>query len=247
MEISKLINFTNYDIYYISSKEFSYYISIPKNKNINYHMAMDLDKYIDILSLDIDKINVTIKDIYKDLNDCSVILIIPNIDSSLLNFKEIEKDYLILGKKVVAILNDAYKLLVKNNINTNNSIYFLDDEKYNNFIAWFKNKFIGRVEHISILKILKEYNMSRQGYVSNNDIKKININGLNFIIGRENEQIIQPVLEIENPYQEYNKMIEEEQKEFKQPSMVMGNISYLLLGTLCVIISIILLILLIKK
>ncbi len=242
MDINKLISFNNYTVYYVMNKDYSYYISIPHHKDLNYHMAIDLDKYIDILSDNIANMNKEIKDIYTELDNTSMILILPNIASPLLNNLNTNDDYIRLAKKVTAILNNAHKLLSVNHFTIDTSIYFLDDLKYTPFITYFKNKFIGRVHNINLLQILKEYNLKNQGYEAYNNAIKINMGGVNYIVGTNNikEEDNKPV------YQEEYVKEENQVKEFKKSYAISGNASYLLLGTLSVLISIILLILLLR-
>ena len=68
MDVNKLMVFNNYTVYYVIGKEFSYYLSVPHNKDISYHMAIDLDKYVDILSPNINKMNEDVRNIYNFKN-----------------------------------------------------------------------------------------------------------------------------------------------------------------------------------
>lgn len=244
MDVSRLISFNNYTIYYVMNGNYSYYISIPHHKDLRYHISIDLDKYVDILSTDISSMNERIKDIYKDIDGTSMILILPNIERNLLNDIANTEGCINLAKRVIAILNNAHKLLSVNNFTTDDSIYFLDDLTYINFINYFKNKFIGRVHTINLLQILKEFSLSNQGYSASNNAIKINMGGLNYIIG-SNEPVKEASTFVDKTKEDYSTSNNDEVGNYNN-AYASGNVSYLLLGTLSVVIALILLILLLR-
>ena len=250
MDVNKLMVFNNYAVYYVIGKEFSYYLSVPHNKDISYHMAIDLDKYVDILSPNINKMNEDVRNIYKDIDNTSMVLILPNIDISLLNNLNDEKDYLKLARLVTKILNNAHRLLTSNKFIVGNSVFFVDDEKYNIFINYFSNKFKGRVGSINVFRILKEYSLINQGIKSDSQIKKISVGSLNYIVGRDNydDTPKSTTIEIKNPYDDYQNYYKEKENDNKKEALASsGNVSYLLLGVISVVLSLILLILFMKK
>ena len=233
MDVNKLMVFNNYTVYYVIGKEFSYYLSVPHIKDISYHMSIDLDKYVDILSPDINKMNEKIRNIYKDIDNTSMVLILPNIDISLLNNLNDEKDYLKLARLVTKILNNAHRLLTSNKFIVGNSVFFK-----------------GRVGSINVFRILKEYSLINQGIKSDSQIKKISVGSLNYIVGRDNydDTPKSTTIEIKNPYDDYQNYYKEKENDNKKEALASsGNVSYLLLGVISVVLSLILLILFMKK
>ena len=179
-----------------------------------------------------------------------MVLILPNIDISLLNNLNDEKDYLKLARLVTKILNNAHRLLTSNKFIVGNSVFFVDDEKYNNFINYFSNKFKGRVGSINVFRILKEYSLINQGIKSDSQIKKISVGSLNYIVGRDNYDGTpkSTTIEIKNPYDDYQNYYKEKENDNKKEALASsGNVSYLLLGVISVVLSLILLILFMKK
>lgn len=243
MNKNKLFSFDNYDVYFIVDNNLTYYVSVPK-KIKKCIMTISINENAYILNNSIDEINITIKDLYKDFDTTSAILLIPSISNNDYQRLSNENDiniYNETAKNISKIVNSAYKLLRNMNVEIDNNIKFLSDGIP--FIDWFISKYKDRITRIDLLDLLSKYQLEKES-----DLQKVNALGVNFIVGSSKEEEnnnTNQLVEIKNPYDDFSEMYKEPEKK---PSLAYstGNISYYFIGTLVVVTSLIILVLLMK-
>jgi len=186
-----------------------------------------------------------VKDVYNKIDDYNISLVIPitaknelkdvRVDANDITFAKLDN---ILGK----LINYAYSVLSESNIEVENKIIFINNDKYKAFLKWFLEKYQERCEYKTLLELMTTSNNN------NISLNKLEMTDINFVIGRE-EIKEEPKEKVTNLEVDPDLIIDEidlptnyiKHREEKQ----MGYVSYCLLGIMSVIVSLVLLYILI--
>lgn len=249
MNKTKLISFSNYDVYLVIDDNLTYYISIPKLNMFENIITVELNKGAYILNNSIEEINDSLKNLYTDFNNTNSILVIPSFEKETylkLNDKSNIELFNKVGKYITKTINSAHQILKDANLKINSNIKFLNDDN-EEFIDWFIDKYKTRIQKMSIIDILNEFSLGKSVVAESEDLKKVNAGGLNFIIGNNSEvsNNITKLEEIQNPYDEYSELYKEEPKR-RDLATAAGNISYYFIRTMVLVTLLIILVLVIK-
>lgn len=245
MDKSKLFSFNNYDVYLVINEDFTYYLSVPKQKG-KYIMTINISKNAYILNNQVDNINNLIKNLYHDFDNTKSVLLIPSIDQNdyqnLANLDN-KKTCNEVAKYISKTVNLAYKFLKDLDIEIDSNIKFMENEL--EFTDWFIGKYQDRIEKINLLDLLEKYKQEEK-----NNLRKVSASGINFIVGSNltnEESFPNQLVEIKNPYDDFSQMYNEPDKpKRKDLAFSAGNISYYFIGTLVVITALLILALIIK-
>jgi len=242
---TKLLSLNNYDVYFVIDDDLTYYMSMPNNDNDSFiTMTIALSSDSDILNSNITSLKDSIKSLYKDFDNTSSVLIVPCVDKkTYFNLNDISNIEIFnkTGKYVTNIVNSSYKIIKEKVEKIDTNINFLKEDL--EFIDWFCEKYYGRIKKIDIINLLEKYLNE-----NNKDLKKVNVNGVNFIVGNNNiNEEEDDLKKIEIPYESYSDLYKDEGIKKRDFSYAAGNISYYFIGTLVVITSLIILVLLIKR
>lgn len=247
MNKTKLMSFSNYDLYLVIDNNLTYYISIPKVKMFKNILTISLDSNSDILNNDINKISESLKSLYEDTNNTNSVLIIPCIEEYSYNKlrNEFNEEYKIVAKYITKIINSAYKILRNLNIELDINIKILDNNLP--FIDWFIEKYESRIKKTNIIDLVSDNSLGKKVVVEKEDLQKVNASGINFIVGNNDidPDSFKNLVEIKNPFDEYSKLYNEPVQKRKLANAA-GNVSYYLIGSLVVVTALIILSLIMK-
>lgn len=224
MEQRKMLELNKHDIYLLSDNNIAFYISIPKvmefnSVNISIDLKDNFDK-INVSKNDIVYVKDELANIYQDIDSENITLITPIFYNDIL--ERIKKEsteglFSYLDKCLSYIINNAYKVLVERNIQVNSKIVIVKNDKFFNFINWFSSRYSSRVDTMQYSELLGDFTSI---------IPVVNTDN---IISVPTEKI--------NNDNNFDSGIETNLKE----SYSTGFISYVLLGALGIVITLVIL------
>ena len=127
--------------------------------------------------------------------------------------------------------------LIKNNIKVNSNIYVINNDSFNKFTNWFVSRYNNRVEYKTILELIKQ----SDNFSNFNVVETPNIN---FIVGKNEPPSIEKTVEMElETFENMAKEVEEKSLKMapKREKESAGFVSYVLLGVVAFLTSLILL------
>ena len=153
MEKTLFLQLNKHNIYLLADNNISFYISVPKKEyytstNISIDLRDNFNK-IDFSQNDDIYVKDQLNMIYGDIDYENITLIIPIFKNDILNLiknEPSEKLFTYLDQCISYIINNAYKVLVDDGINVNSKIIFVKNEKFDNFISWFGERYKSRVD-----------------------------------------------------------------------------------------------------
>ena len=219
MNKTLILQLSKHNIYLISDNNIAFYISIPKTEeykstNISIDIKDNFDK-ININKNDMIYVKDELMKIYQDIDIENITLVIPIFYNDILERIKntpTEELYSYLDKCISYIINNAYKTLVSEQIQVNSKIIIIKNEKFENFIDWFSQRYSSRVDTKQYAELIEEFT-SIIPVISTNNIKEV-----------PTEKTIQTEGNI--PINEKNSP---------------GFISYVLLGTIGIVLTLIIL------
>ena len=250
MEKTLIMSLINHHIYYITDGKTAFYIALPYQKFTSTNICMELRD--DTKELIYDKNQITelsqkLNSIYARIDNYNISLIIPVLNADFLNNMRTindEKLFGMLDKAIAKVINDAYVTLSNNNIKVNSEIIMINNDKFKIFNSWFIQRYKDRCKYKSLMEIIQE-----QTVISNDNLNKVDVNGVNFVVGKEQE--------IQLPKEEVKQNLEldstlildaidlpEDEPKVKKEAHQAGYISYYLLGVFSIAISLVILYLL---
>ena len=212
------------NIYFIKDEKSSFYISIPTNHD-NLSIAINILDNSDNLNPTIssgEQIQEQLNKVYQNFKDIAAIT--PIIDSNLteqLKLNNNEQIFNYTDKIISYLINQSYKLLTSENINVNNIIKLNNNKQYQEFNNWFIKKYNGRVELID----------------NNQVLTPPNIETPNIEEKTEEQNIASEVLENTNTIS----VIDDNEDKPAENVGGLGFVSYVLLGVIVAVISLIIL------
>lgn len=220
MNKTLILQLNKHNIYLLSDNNISFYISVPKTEdfksvNISIDLKDNFDK-ININKNDAIYVKDELTKIYQEIDKENITLVIPIFYNDVLERIKVmpsEKLFSYLDKCISYIINNAYKTLVAEKIQVNSKIIIVKNDKFNNFIDWFSKRYSSRIDTKQYSELLGDFT-SVIPVISTNNIIEI------------------PTQKINMP-NEGNIPIRE--------SHSTGFISYVLLGTIGIVLTLIIL------
>ena len=144
----------NKNIYLVNNETVPFYICIPTEKNAS--IVLNLVSNPTEISLNNNMQNITnaITNVYSSFTDNNIAVTTPIVDSNLLEQAKLnnnEQIFSYLDKTMSFLINTVYKILSSNNYQVDNVIKLNNNQSYAAFNNWFTNRYNGRV-------ILADYN-----------------------------------------------------------------------------------------
>ena len=179
MNKTLFLQLNKHNVYLLEDQNISLYISVPKKEYFNStNISIDIkDNY--------DKINpntndeIYVKDevtrIYNEIDNDNITLVVPLFKNNILSLireKPTVNLYNYLDKCISYIINNVYKLLVEEQINVNTKIILINNDKFDQFIAWFAERYKNRVETKQYSELLGDFT-SVIPVLTTDDIKNI--------------------------------------------------------------------------
>ena len=164
MEQRKILELNKHDIYLLSDNNIAFYIGIPKVTEFNsVNISIDLKDNFDKINInknDIVYVKDELSNIYQDIDSENITLITPIFYNDILQrIKTEPKEGLFsyLDKCLSYIINNAHKVLVENNIQVNSKIVIVKNDKFANFINWFSARYSSRVDTKQYSELLGDF------------------------------------------------------------------------------------------
>lgn len=248
MKETLICSLEKHHIYYFNDSNVSFFMLTPYKEytdtNISIRLKSNYDTY-DLTKNSLEVVTNELINYYKNLDNYNITLILPVFYDDVLNRIRVVDDmeiYQKLDRYLGYIFNTAYAFLTKNNIKVNNSIYVINNDSFNKFTNWFVARYNNRIEYKTILELVKQSdNFSNYNLVETPSI--------NFVVGKNEPPTIEKTAEIEvETFDNYVKNIDKEEKKVIERSGVgsAGFVSYILLGIITFVISMLLLFLFVK-
>ena len=164
MEQRKMLELNKHDIYLLSDNNIAFYISIPKVMEFNsVNISIDLKDNFDKINInknDIVYVKDELANIYQDIDSENITLITPIFYNDILErIKTEPKEGLFsyLDKCLSYIINNAHEVLVEKNIQVNSKIVIVKNDKFANFINWFSARYSSRVDTKQYSELLGDF------------------------------------------------------------------------------------------
>ena len=222
-----VLELTNHNVYYVSTDDISYYITIPKNNN-DTKICIELKSKMDNYNLDLNDelwVMENVKNTFSYIDEYNITLVLPIFGEEETDILEkldtvkFEK----IDRLIGLIINSAYMNLKNEGKNISSEIILVNNERYKTFINWFTVKYRERVSCKNLLEIIRIYNVNATTY------KKVNTPGITYVVGSYNTEVTAP------------KVVKEEESTIANQKLVpqtsSGFTSYWLLVTITIIVA----------
>ena len=223
MNKALITDVNNRSIYLISNDKISFYVNMPSSKDVS--IAINLVDNVNNINMGMNNVNAIkteISNIYDNLIDLNTIVFItPVLDNNLMEQIKLnnnEKIFIYTDKIISYLINQTHGLLTEEDISVNNIIKLKNNLSYHEFNNWFVKKYNGRVE---LLNINNQY---EQQYSEKESINNSEIRLADEVL--ENTNTLSP--------------IKESNKEVNN-TRDLGFVSYVLLGVVVAVISLVIL------
>lgn len=227
-----------HNIYYLNNSNFGFYILVPYKEynetNITIRLKSNYEMY-DLNKNSLSDVEKELINYYKHIDNYNITLILPVLFDDMLDRIRTVNDMNLYHKMdayLSEMFNNAYAFLTKNNIKVNSNIYFISNDSFNSFTNWYVSRYNNRIEYKTVLDLVKE----NGSYHSYNVVETPN---MNFVVGKENEPKIEKTFEVE--VETFENMVKNMEKAEKNNTANAGFVSYILLGIITFIVSIIIL------
>ena len=251
MKETLICSLEKHNIYYLSDANVSFYILVPykeyDNTNISIRLKSNYDSY-DLTKNSLEVVTNELINYYKSIDNYNVTLVLPIFYDGILDRIRTVEDLVLyqrLDGYLGNIFNNAYAFLTKNNIKVNSNIYIINNDSFKTFTNWFVSRYNNRIEYKTILELVKQSDHF-------NSYDMVETPSINFVVGKNEEPKLDKTVEIET--ETFNSMtrdiIDEEPKKKDASTSDKKNnagfVSYILLGVVSFVVSMLLLFLFIK-
>jgi len=248
MKETLICSMEKHNIYYVNNSSYGFYILVPFKEYTDTNIAIRLKSNYQNYDLNKNSLEVVTNELinyYKNLDNYNITLILPvffdDILSRVSTTNDMEK-YQLLDRYLGEMFNSAYLLLTKNNIKVNNNIYVINNDSFMRFTNWFVSRYNNRIEYKTILELIKQ----NDSYNSYNVIETPNIN---FVVSKNEVPSIEKTVQLE--LETFNSVVKDMDNNTKKmppkkDSDNGGYVSYILLGAIVLVVSLLLLWLFIK-
>ena len=223
-----ITNIDNRNIYLVTEDKISFYLNMPNTEVKDVSIAINLLDTTNQINLDnnnSEKIKEEITNVYNGYHYNDVVIVTPIIDSNIteqLKLNNNEQIFLYTDKYISYLINQAYSLLATEEIKVNNIIKINNNKSYSTFLTWFVKKYEGRVELVEYTK---------------NSLNNFNTNNTTNEEMQEDISIANQVLDDTNSMD----TIEDEDSLLDDEPRDPGFVSYVLLGVIVIVVSLVIL------
>lgn len=247
MEKTLIMSLENHHIYYVTDTKAAFYIAVPYKKFTSSNISIELRE--DTMELIFNQANINsliekLKNIYAKIDNYNISLIIPVINGAFLNSLRTSNDVKMfesLDKALGKVINYSYITLTESNVKVENEIVMINNEKYKVFMNWFTQKYGSRCKYKTLMELIPKT-------VNNDNLNKIELSGMNFVVGKETQEEAVKKEEETSNFKLDNTLIlneielpEDENLPIRKEAHQAGYISYYLLGVISIAISLVIL------
>ena len=237
----------NHHIYYVTDEKSALYIAVPYKKFPSSNISIELRD--DTAELVFNKSNIQglvekLKSIYAKIDKNNISLIIPVINGTFLANLRTSNDLKMfesLDKALAKVINNSYITLTQENVKVEKEIIMINNEKYKVFMNWFTQKYGSRCKYKTLMELIPKT-------VNNDNLNKIELSGMNFVVGKETQEEAVKKEEETSNFKLDNTLIlneielpEDENLPIRKEAHQAGYISYYLLGVISIAISLVIL------
>lgn len=243
MKETLICSLEKHNIYYVNNSNCGFYILVPfkeyADTNIAVRLKSNYQNY-DLNKNSLEAVTSELINYYKNLDNYNITLILPifydDILSRIITVEDMDK-YVVLEKYLGQMFNSAYSLLTKNNIKVNNNIYVINNDSFKGFTNWFVSRYNNRIEYKTILELIKQ----NDSFNSYNVVETPNIN---FVVSKNEVPSIEKTVQLE--VETFNSVVKEMETNSKVNSEKKetdnaGYVSYIFLGAIVFVVSLLLL------
>lgn len=248
MKETLIYKFEKHYIYYLSDNNCSFYILTPykdyKETNISIRLKSNYSSY-DLNKNSIEVVTDELINYYKNLDNYNITLILPVFyDDSLSRIRTVDdlEVYQKVDKMLGYIFNNAYNFLTKNGIKVNSNIYVINNDSFKKFTNFFVARYNNRIEYKTIIELASD-----NGSFKSCDL--IETPNINFVVGKNAEPKLEKTSEIEvETFDSFAKDVinKETPVPRKRQEANSGFVSYVLLGVITFVVSMVLLYVFVK-
>ena len=243
MKETLICSFDKHHIYYLSNSNYGFYISVPfkdyTETNISFRLKSNYQNY-DLNKNSLDVVTSELVNYYKNLDNYNITLLLPVFYDDILT-RIITVDDLEIYQKIDHYLgemfNHAYMFLTRNNIKVNSNIYVINNDSFKKFTNWFVSRYNNRIEYKTILELIKQSD-------NFNNYNVVETPNINFVVGKNEVPSIEKTVEMElETFENIAKEVEKKSVRTspKREKESAGFVSYIRLGVVTLITSLILL------
>lgn len=206
-------------IYLIKDTNMEFYLLIPNNSNVS--ITLNIMESID---------NEAVKKITEVIDK---VIIIPVLNSNVINYLTSElPTYNQADNYFSNLINKTYNILKHNGLNIDSKVYLNNNFKFYNFNNYFVKKFNGRVSLINLN--LEQKEETKENPFLNNNIFEETAN-IPTVQNTESSPITNDLSHIYNEEVMTKESVQQPKVENKEP----GFVSYVLLGVVVAILSLV--------
>lgn len=248
MKETLICSFEKHSIYYLGNSNYGFYISLPfkdyTDTNISIRLKSNYQNY-DLNKNSLDAVTNELINYYKNLDNYNITLILPVFYDDLLSRIITVDDteiYHKIDRYLGEMFNYAYMFLTKNRIKVNSNIYVINNDSFKKFTNWFVSRYNNRIEYKTILELIRQSD-------NFNNYNVVETPSINFVVGKNEVPAIEKTVEME--LETFDNILREtEEKSMESSGKIekynAGYVSYVLLGVVVFITSLILLWLFVK-
>lgn len=243
MKETLICSLEKHNIYYVNNSNYGFYLLVPykdyEDTNIAIRLKSNYQNY-DLNKNSLDVVTNELINYYKELDNYNITLMLPvffdDTLSRIITVDDMEK-YMMVDRSLGQMINSAHILLTKNNIKVNSNIYIINNDSFKKFTNWFVSRYNNRIEYKTILELIKQND-------SFNSYNVVETPSINFVVGKNEEPTIEKTVEIElETFDNIVREIEDRPKKTvpKKKDNNGGFVSYVLLGIIAFVVSMVLL------
>ena len=229
MDIKLVLELKKHNVYYVKSDMVNYYITIPKvavSTNIAIELKTKMDNY-NYETNDSLWVMENVRNTFAFIDEYNITLVLPVLNDneiSILEKLDTQK-FETVNSILSVVINSAYLNLKNANMQIENQIIMVNNDRYNAFIGWFVSKYNGRVIRKKLLELIQLYNVNATAY------KKFETPAISFVVGSYNNEVDAPkIVNQEQPIIEEKKL---------RPQFSSGFSSYWLLAGITLVVSLV--------
>lgn len=149
MNQTLVANINNKNVYLINNKSVPFYICLPSSGKASIVLNLVNDSSGISMDNNMTELTSRVSEVYNKFNFADVAVVMPILDSNLLEQLKLnndEKVFEYMDNIMGFLINSAYNFLTSNNLEVDNKIKLNANDAYHAFNDWFVLKYDGRVE-----------------------------------------------------------------------------------------------------